>query len=147
MIITEKIHKPIVCYNIFPMIWAALFAILIFTAPASAFAENKATVNINTNIESSSKSTVNSKTDIRVETNGNVTSYTSDKAEDVEIKSVNGESEIKVKGVAVYVSPTATIEPTGLQNPESAIDEKKVNNKNIFNVFEDLLKKVFSFFD
>lgn len=133
------------------MIKIILIIIALLVTPHSVFAESSATVRVDNNIESSSNSTVKSTTNIRVETNGKVTTYSSDKAEDVEVKSVNGESEIKVNGKAVYVTQTPSKDPSATPSPTPVFDENdeesnENDSKNIIDLFEDLLKKVFSVF-
>lgn len=133
------------------MIKIILIIIALLVTPHSVFAESSATVRVDNNIESSSNSTVKSTTNIRVETNGKVTTYSSDKAEDVEVKSVNGQSEIKVNGQVIDVTASPTKKPTAKpinadEDDDENEEELNDNNKNIFEIFEDLIKKVFSLF-
>lgn len=133
------------------MIKIILIIIALLVTPHSVFAESSATVRVDNNIESSSNSTVKSTTNIRVETNGKVTTYSSDKADDVEVKSVNGESEIKVNGQVVDVTPVPSKDPSAIPSPTPVFDENdeesnENDSKNIIDLFEDLLKKVFSVF-
>lgn len=130
------------------MIKTALFVMLILVTPALVYAESSASVKIKNDVSSTSNSQVSSSTNIRIETNGDVTTYSSDKPEDIEIKSENGKSVIKVNGVVVSASPTdGQTSPTSTPVPDPTDEEEDENegeNKNIFEVFQDLFKKVFS---
>ncbi|GEM_PF-3543895 len=123
-----------------------ILTFLVFATPVQA--KNIASIKINNNVSSSSDSTVNSQTDISIDTNGQKTTYSSDKAQDIEVKSVNGVSEIKVDGniVSGNNSNSPTIGPTAspTAKPTQKPDENSNQNKNIFEVFEDLFKKIFS---
>lgn len=119
-----------------------------FFITQTAFAESSANVKINNNVSGSSTSNATSQTNITVETNGKTTTYFSDKPENIEIKSVNGVSEIKVNGQVVSQSPTqtsATKTPTPKDEPEDEDDKEKAEEKarGIFDQIEDLLKSLF----
>ena len=138
-----------VWYNNIPMIKSALLILFFLASSVGVFAQSSASVKIKNDVSSSSNSQVSSSTNIRVETNGNITTYSSDKPEDIEVKAENGKSVIKVNGVVVSASLTdGQISPTPSPVPEPTDDEEDENegneNKNIFEVFEDLFKKVFS---
>lgn len=131
------------------MIKTTLLVLTFFVFATPVQAESIASVKINNNINSSSDSTVNSQTDISIETNGQQTTYSSDKAQDIEVKSVNGVSEIKVDGNIVSgnnsnnptTGPTASPTARPSQKPDGNGDGDQ--NKNIFEVFGDLFKKIF----
>ena len=112
-----------------------IFSASIFLAfSTSTYAQSFAHVEINNNVGSSSnsKSKTTTYTDITVETNGKVTHYESDKPGSVSVKSVNGDSEIKVDGQTVSGSPTndpqITKEPSLTPNP--TIDKKLTDEQN-----------------
>ena len=134
-------------YNSVPMIKSALLIIFFLTIAGGAFAESSASVKIKNDVSSSSDSQVNSSTSIRIETNGNVTTYSSSEPEDIEVKSINGTSEIKVNGQVVSQDSSQT-SPTKIPPPTASLEEREEtdsnSNKNIFEVFQDLFKKVFS---
>ena len=125
-----------------------------FSSASNAFAESSASVKINNNINSTSTSNskIESKTDVRVETNGNVTQYSSDEPnQKIEVKSVNGESSIKIDGEEISESKdetktTITPTPTTPSEPE---EDENLNTENVFTEFInkplDFIKKFFSF--
>ncbi|MBI4098282.1 MAG: hypothetical protein HY426_04570 [Candidatus Levybacteria bacterium] len=121
-----------------------LLALGFLLSTSLAFAESKASVKLNNNVSGSSTSQINSETNIRVETNGEVATYSSKEPGNVEVNSVNGKSEIKVNGVLVSSSPNEpTSEPTA---SPTAKPTQEPGNKNILEVFEEIFKKLFSFF-
>jgi len=140
-----------------PMIRLIPIIVLFFIIITSnAYAESSASVEINNNIysTSTSNSNIENKTNIRVETNGNVTEYSSDEPnQKIEVKSVNGESSIKVDGEEVTESEnetkiTATPTPTRTApNGETANEELNTENAIIkfINKPLDFIKKFFSF--
>ncbi len=145
------------CYNNFPMKKLALIVIAILLTPSLVYAESSATVKINNNVNSSSNSntSVTSKTNITVETDGEVTSYSSDKPGNIEVKSVNGKSEIKVNGEVVKgesttsetdISKIPTATSSVSPSPTMDQEEKEKEIKNVLEKIEDLVKKLFSFF-
>lgn len=120
-----------------------ILAFLILATPT--FAESTVDVRVKNNVNPSSNSTVNSNTDITVETNGKVTNYSSNKPVDVEIKSVNGQTEIKENGVVISKSPKAQASTTPTLTPQPKDeDENGKDQKNIFDIFKDLFKTIFS---
>src|SRR3989344_5189623 len=100
-----------------------------FFITQTTFAESSANVKINNNVSGSSTSNVQSHTNISVETNGQTTTYSSDKPENIEVKSVNGVSEIRVNGELVSQSPTQTATKTPTQTDEPEDEEEKENEK------------------
>ena len=122
-----------------------LFLLSPFVLIQTALAQSSANVNINNSFSSSSQSETNVKTDIKVETNGHVTTYSSDKPENIEVKSEDGKSEIKVDGRIVSddsaLSSTPSVSPTEKLGNET---DNKNGGKNFFDVIEDFLNKVFS---
>ena len=120
-----------------------LILFLIFAQ--TAYAESSASVKINNNVSSNSQSESSIKTDIRVETNGHVTTYSSEEAEDIEIKAENDQSVIKVNGKTVSGgSPTGTATPTAQPTDEPEDNKTEEDNENIFDIIEDIFNKVFS---
>lgn len=121
--------------------------IIIFSALVlvpNAFANSSSSVNINNNINSTSTSdsNINSHTDVTVETNGEVTHYSSDEPnQKVEVKSVNGESSIKVNGEEVSSSPTKTLSKTPTPTPYEEINPTPSPILKI----EEIIKEKFSF--
>ena len=139
-------------YNLFLMIITALFVLTFLITASPVFAESQSDVKIkvNNNVSGSSANT-KSYTNITVETDGNTTSYTTNESGSIEVNSVNGVTEIKKDGNVVTgnESNNPTSEPTAspTAKPSQEPDQDNNNqNKNIFEVFEDLFKKVFSFF-
>lgn len=106
-------------------------SILLLSLTPSAYAATSANVEINNNVSSNSNSQTNSYTNITVETNGQVTRYESDKPGNVEVKSTNGESSIKVNGEEV--NPNITNKPSSSASPTGVIndDQRKNHKKNI----------------
>lgn len=138
-------------YNLFLMIKTALFVLTFLISSSPAFAESRATVKVNNNVSGSSTANMESYTNITVETDGNTTRYTTNESGSVEVNSVNGVTEIKKDGSVVTgnESNNPTSEPTAspTAKPSQKPDQNNNNqNRNIFEVFEDLFKKVFSFF-
>lgn len=134
----------------------ALIIIATILTPSLAHAESSATVKINNNINSSNNSnnSVTSKTNISVETDGKVTTYSSSEPGNVEVRSVNGESEIKVNGEVVKentsdsddnISKVPTLNPSASISPTMSLEEKDREVKNIIEKIEELVKKLFSF--
>lgn len=116
------------------------------------YATSSASVEIHNNVNSSStsNSNVSSKTNITVETNGQVTHYESDKPGSVSVKSVNGESEIKVDGQTVTntpqntsATPTKDISQTPSPTPKLNEEQKKQLNQ-IEIVFDEIKEKISS---
>src|SRR3990167_3990458 len=97
-----------------------LMLVFPFLITQTALAQSSANVKINNNVSGSSASDVASHTNITVETNGKTTTYSSDKPKNIEVKSVNGVSEIRVNGELISQSPTqtATKTPTPTDEPE-----------------------------
>ena|SRR3989344_3741458 len=127
------------------MIKTALLVLTFLIITSPAFAESSATVKINNSISGSSTSIINSETNIRVETNGHVTSYSSNEPGNIEVNSINGKSELKINGVIVSQAPTQIqTSPTKNATPSPTHDEKDSSDKNIFEVFENLFRVVFS---
>ena len=128
---------------------SALLAIIFLISPITAFAKSESSVNVTNEVHSSSDSNATTETNITVETNGRVTHYSSDKPGNVQINSVNGESEIKVNGVVVSGTPTSETNQTPTASPSPKPTTIPVDNnngsKNIFNVIEELFKKLFFF--
>lgn len=130
-----------------------LSLLILLASPSIAFAESTATVKVNTSVNSSTGNQSNVKTNIRVETNGNVTTYSSDKAEDIEVKAEDDKSEIKVDGKVVTgnnneseSTPTPTPKPT--REPEEKENEDK--DKGFFEILKEkfsFLSSIFSIFD
>ena len=115
------------------ILFLTVFTIL---TSSTAFAESSATVEIHNNLNTNStnsNSTTKSHTDITVETNGKVTHYESDEPGSVSVKSVNGESEIKVNGVSVSSPPK---EPTSSPTTETSQSPTPTINKEIEEVKE-----------
>ncbi len=110
-----------------------------FIGVSGVSAESKVNVKVNNNVSASSNSTTNTNTNIRIEENGKITTYSSDKPESVEIKSENGVSEIKVNGQESSIA-SPSIKPT--VKPEN----NKLKNKNIFDFFGNLFRKIFLLF-
>lgn len=119
----------------------------------SALAESTATVKVNNNVNSSSTSNseVKSHTEITVETNGEVTRYESDEPGSVSVKSINGQSEIKVNGETVSgtpqnisATPTRNLSQTPSPTPIELTDEQKENLNQIEEILEDLKEKITS---
>lgn len=130
-------------------IFLAVFLFFFLSLPV--YAKSTATVEVNSNVSGSRTSNIKTHTNITVETNGKTTTYSSDKPENIEVKSVNGKSEIKVNGVSVSSSPgQPTSEPTTnpsvkpTDQPEDEDDER--DQRNIFDIFEDIFKKIFFLF-
>lgn len=125
-----------------------LLILSIFIAGISKVnAESRANVRVNNNVSGSSTSNIESHTNITVETNGQTTTYTSDKPENIELNSLNGKSEIKVDGKTVsknndQANPSATPSTKPTVKPEKTERE----NKNIFDFFGNLLRKIFLLF-
>lgn len=122
---------------------------LFFICVDSVNAESKVNVKVNNNVSSSTDSMSSTNTNIRIEENGKITTYSSNKGENVEIKSENGVSEIKVNGLTVSPSPNQqideqTVNPT--TKPIVKPENNKPNNKNIFDFFENLFRKIFLLF-
>lgn len=129
-------------YNLFPMKKSAILIVAFLLFAPQAFAESTARVKVNNNVSGSSTSTVKSETNIRVETNGEVTTYSSDKPENIEVNSVNGQT---VSSPAKPTSePSAT--PTATSVPHQD-EENDSDQKNIFNILGEIFKKIFSVFD
>lgn len=136
-----------------------MIKVLLLTFSASvlivspAFAQSSAHVEVNNNVNSSSNSnsTTTTRTDITIETNGKVTHYESDKPGSVSVKSVNGESEIKVDGKTVLGSPTndpelskqPSLTPTPTIEKELT-DEQKEQLNQVEKVLEDIKEKITS---
>lgn len=135
------------CYNSTPMkkIFFLILLSLIFTP--NVYAKSSATVKVNNDVSSSSNTNSTIKTDIRIETNGNVTTYSSDKPGNIEIRSVDGTSQIKVNSKVVNSE-----EPSKDNNKQNKdIDKEKnknedSNTKEIKNKFFGLLKLPFDLF-
>src|SRR3989344_1110452 len=109
-----------------------------FFITQTTFAESSANVKINNNVSGSSTSNVQSHTNITVETNGKTTTYFSDKPENIEVKSVNGVSEIKVNVELISQSPTqtsATKAPTPTDEPQDD-ESNKEKARGIFDHIE-----------
>lgn len=113
-----------------------------------AFAESSANVRVNNNVSGSSTSNVQSHTNISVETNGQTTAYTSNKPENIEVKSVNGVSEIRINGELISQSPTQTATktptPTDEQDKENEEENVKEEARGIIDQIEELINKLFS---
>lgn len=117
---------------------------LLFLVATPAYA-NSASVNINNSVNTSgtNTNTTKSETHIKVETNGKVTEYNSNEPGSVEVKSINGESTIKVNGQTVSGTPTeedvptATASPTA--KPTSTPDD---NEKEELSVIKKVLEEI-----
>lgn len=135
------------CGIIFPMLKLLLILALFFIGVNGVNAESRVNVKVNNDVSSSTSSTSSTNTNIRIEENGKITTYSSDKGENVEIKSENGVSEIKVNGQTVSEnnsqensSASPSIKP--LVKPEN----NKQENENIFDFFGNLFRKIFLLF-
>lgn len=119
-----------------------LFALILLIS-SNVFAESSASVTVENKVSSSNENT-KSNTEIRVETNGNVTEYSSDEPnQKIEVKAVEGESEIKIDEEVVTVSPTPEATTTPEESNDDTQDEiKKEDDSNIVVTF---FKKIFSF--
>lgn len=118
-----------------------LLLLAFFTLAPEAYAKTTTTVKVNSDVSTSGNNTSTVKNDITIETNGQVTHYSSDKPEDIEISSVDGVSEIKVNGE--NVSPTPTKEPGDNEKK----DEQETNAKNLLERLEEIIKKLFFFWN
>lgn len=148
------------CYNGFPMIKTALLGLLLLLIATPAYAESRVNVNVNSDTNSSNDD-LKSHTDITVETNGKKTNYTSDTPGSIEVDAVNDEHTIKVNGQVIQI--TGSSNPTTSGTPTPTINEDRDNDnindnleksiefvgeeKSLIKEIEDLIKKVFSFFD
>jgi len=139
-------------------VFLTIFSLSVIFIP-TVFAET-ASVEIYNNVNTSSNNSTSkteSHTDITVETNGKVTRYESDKPGSVSVKSVNGESEIKVNGVSVSGTPKnlddssaniSTPKPTDkLDENEDKVnlEEKEIEKKT--NQIEKLMDEIKAKFD
>lgn len=124
-----------------------LILAIFFIGVSEVRAESKINVKVDNNVSSSSNSTTNTNTNIRIEENGKITTYSSDKPESVEIKSENGVSEIKVNGQTVSESngqESSSVSPS--VKPTIKPQNNKLENKNIFDFFGNLFRKIFLLF-
>ena len=105
-----------------------LFFLLFLAFPISNSYASSASVNVEQNVNSSStsNSSVNSYTNIRVETDGKVTNYSTNEPGKVEVKSENGETEIKVNGQIVTPSIAKEISSPTAKPTEA---KKEIENK------------------
>lgn len=128
--------------------------ILFFLLTTPAYAET-ASVNINNSVNTSGSNTnSNTKTEthIKIETDGKVTEYNSTEGGSVEVKSINGKSEIKVNGQMVSEHPTTKPEasqgPTAITSPTSKAEKKDSEKQNAIEKFiekvDDAIEKLFS---
>lgn len=126
---------------------------LILTIPQVANAESTTNVKINNNYSSNNESSITNKTDIYIEENGKITTYSSDKPENVEIKTKNGEAEIKVDGNIIEetpATPTNSPEISPSQTKKEEINTKETLIENVFKSVKEKFKfieKIFSIFD
>lgn len=126
---------------------------LILTIPQVANAESTTNVKINNNYSSNNESSITNKTDIYIEENGKITTYSSDKPENVEIKTKNGEAEIKVDGNIIEetpATPTNSPEISPSQTKKEEINTKETLIENVFKSVKEnfkFIEKIFSIFD
>ena len=131
------------------------FTLLIglLTMISPAFAETNVQIKTtgDAEIKVENKTTYSSKTNIRIESNGQVKSYSSDKVEDVEIKSDDGQAVVSVKnsGANPSSSPsvTLTLTPTLAQTTPTLTPEimqyDPQSEKSFFAAFLDWLISLF----
>lgn len=116
------------------MLNKAVVPILLLILVPSAYASTYSNVKVYNSVGSNTNSTsqVTTKTNITTETNGQVTHYESDQPGDVEVKSENGNSTIKVNGQEVSTTQTKNQSPTpssiSPENKESTSEERKQLN-------------------
>lgn len=126
-----------------------LFLPFIFVQKANA--EASAKVNINNNVSSNTNTTTSVKNNIKIETNGHITEYSSDRAENIEIKTDNDKSEIKINGQVVSQSPSGGASATPTNKPSNESEKKnneKVSEKsNLVEAVQEFIAKIFSIFD
>ena len=133
------------------------FLILFFAS--YAYAESEVNVRINNEVNSSSSTQEESKTqtNVRIETDGKVVEYESEKAGNVNIKSINGNTEIEEDGVKITPNPTnklnkqPSISPSPIPTTIKEQIEEKSNQiekmmESIKKQFNSLQEKLLSFF-
>lgn len=118
-----------------------LLLLAFFALAPEVYAKTTTTVKVNNDVSISDNNTSTVKNDITIETNGKVTHYSSDKSENIEISSVDGVSEIKVNGE--NVSPTPAKEPGNNEKK----DKQETNAKNLLERLEEIVKKLFFFWN
>lgn len=133
---------------------SAILLLLPLIFVAKAHAESRAEVNISNHVSSNTNTTTSVKNNIRIETNGHVTEYSSDKAEDIEIKAVNDKSEIKVNGESVNQTPSGGISATPTNKPTEEPNEIKDDKNELkekqnefVEAVQEFIEKIFSIFD
>lgn len=135
------------CDIIFPMIKTLLILLIFFNGVSEVSAYSKADVKVNNNVSRSSSSNIESHINITVETDGKTTTYSSNKPGNIELNSLNGKSEIKVDGKTVSENnDTASLIVSPSAKPTVKPENKERENKNIFDFFENLFKKIFLLF-
>lgn len=125
-----------------------LFA-FIALAP-QAYAKTTTTVKVNNNVSTSGNNTSTVENDITIETNGKVTHYSSDKPENIEIKSEDGVSEIKVNGEKVTPGINdneVSVSPTSTDEPEDDNENEQDDDKNLLERLGKIIKKLFFFWN
>ena len=130
------------------IIFTAFF--FLFATPAYA---NSVSTTIENNVNTSSTNTTSSTkshTEVNINQNGKEIHYESDTPGSVEVKSVNGESSIKVNGQEVSAntsnSPTngsATNTPTKAATEEAKTEVEIKNNEDIEEKIMEAFKKPF----
>ena len=122
-----------------------IFFGLIFIITPFANAESTTEVNIKNSYSSNNESSITSQTDVYIEENGKITTYSSDKPENIEIKTKNGEANIKIDGEILEETPTPTNkpEPTASPTMNEEVNSQKTIIENVFRFIE----KIFSIFD
>lgn len=123
-----------------------LLILPIFLITPNAFASNTS-VNVSNNVTSKSNSEVTSNTNIKIETNGQTMEYKNSDAQKIEVKSVNGDSEIKINGEIVEVTKQSTPSPS-IEKETDDLSETEEDNqsKGFIENIKDFIEKIFSIF-
>jgi hypothetical protein len=131
---------------------------LLFVSYTYAESEVNVKVSNDVNSSSTSQSENTTKTNIRIQTDDKVMEYESEKPGSVNIKSVNGETEIEEDGVKITPNPTKNLnkQPSITESPKPTSIKEQIEEKSnqlekmmesIKEKFIYLQEKLFSFFD
>ncbi len=102
-------------------------------------------VEIENNTSSTNVVTNDSKTKVRIESNGKVTEYESEKPENIELKSEDGKTSVKINNESkVTTTPSSTTSAKDNENDKKS-EEANKEGKNILEIIKDFLENLFNF--
>lgn len=100
-------------------------------------------VNIKNSFNSTNNSTTTSKSSVTITTNGKTQHYESNNGEDINIKSDDGSSEVKIQNNGSVKGSSVSATPKPTETPHKENKETK-RSKNIFQIIRDFFKSLFS---